>query len=414
MKKIAASFVLLLLAVSLFSGLQFVGSVSANFIPAQVPEHSIEIAEDGTVNGTDRIQRDGNVYMFTGDIEGSIVVSRNGVVIDGAGYTLQGSGDLSGVWLQERYNVEIRNLCIRNFHSGITLTFGSAMNSYTNVTIAGNTITDSDHGISVSMFLHGNSILDNVIENTTYGIYLTHSTNNKFRNNQLIDNVHSLWISCETCVQMTEFINDIDASNTIDGKSIIYWVNEHDKTVPADAAYVGLVNCTGITVQDQTLTGNSQGVLVVATNNSLITRNHIADNGYGIVLFAPYETCIGNTITENNITDSTTDGINSWNSEGTTVTGNRIIDNQEIGINFFDSRDVVITENTLFGNKEDNVKIWGNDSNNNTVVDNSYEEDQSDIPEFPSWVPLLVMLVAVIVVAVVYRRSLSKQMETNP
>jgi len=67
-----------------------------------VPDHSIEIAEDGDVNGTDKIQRSGNVYTFTGDIVGSIVVFRNGIVIDGAGYTLQGNGTRTGIWLQEK------------------------------------------------------------------------------------------------------------------------------------------------------------------------------------------------------------------------------------------------------------------------------------------------------------------------
>ncbi len=407
MKKVVASFILFLLSLSLFSALQFVGLVSANFIPAQVPTHSIEITDEGDVNGTDLIQRNDNIYTFTGDVKGTIVVFRNDIVIDGAGYTLQGNGDLSGVWLQEKYNVEIRNLHIKNFHSGITLTFGWSMDSHTNVTISGNTITDSDHGIRVSMFLHSNSVLGNVIENNTYGIYMTQSANNTFRDNQLINNVHSFWTNCELSVQMRHFINDIDASNTIDGKPIIYWVSERDKTVPSGAAYVALVNCSGITVKDQTLTDNSQGVLVIATNHSVITRNHIENNGYGITLFAPYEMCVGNTITENNITANTVDGINSWNSEDTIIIGNTITNNQENGINFFDSRDAFISENTLFGNTEENLKIWGNDSNNNTVADNNYE-DTGDIPEFPSLALFLVMFVAIIGVISIYKHNLQK------
>jgi len=37
------------------------------------------------------------------------------------------------------------------------------------------------------------------------------------------------------------------------------------------------------------------------------------------------------------------------------------------------------------------------------------EQDLTSIPEFPSWTPLLIMLVAVVVVAVVYRHRLHKQ-----
>ncbi len=95
------SFLLFLLTLSLFSGSQFVGLVSANFFPAPVPEHTIEITANGDVIGTDKIQRNGNIYTFTGDIVGSIVIFRDGIVVDGAGYTLQGNGYRTGVWFQE-------------------------------------------------------------------------------------------------------------------------------------------------------------------------------------------------------------------------------------------------------------------------------------------------------------------------
>jgi len=104
-KKPFSSFMLLFLILSLFIGSQFVGLVSANFLPAPVPNHSIEITEDGIVTGTDKIQRSGNIYTFTGDIVGSIVIFRSGIVVDGAGYTLQGNGDRTGIWLQAQNNV---------------------------------------------------------------------------------------------------------------------------------------------------------------------------------------------------------------------------------------------------------------------------------------------------------------------
>jgi hypothetical protein len=44
------------------------------------------------VDGTDLIQRDGNVYTFTGDIFGTITVEKDGIIIDGAGYAIKGNG----------------------------------------------------------------------------------------------------------------------------------------------------------------------------------------------------------------------------------------------------------------------------------------------------------------------------------
>jgi hypothetical protein len=55
MKKIVSSFILVFLVLLLCSSSQFVGLVSANFLPAPVPDHSIEITEDGDVTGTDEI-----------------------------------------------------------------------------------------------------------------------------------------------------------------------------------------------------------------------------------------------------------------------------------------------------------------------------------------------------------------------
>jgi len=43
----------------------------------------IYIRADGTVEGTDKIQREGNVYIFTDNINGEIVVEMDGIVVDG-------------------------------------------------------------------------------------------------------------------------------------------------------------------------------------------------------------------------------------------------------------------------------------------------------------------------------------------
>ncbi len=48
----------------------------------------IYIREDGIVEGTDKIQREENIYTFTGNINGEIVVEKNDIVVDGAGYVL--------------------------------------------------------------------------------------------------------------------------------------------------------------------------------------------------------------------------------------------------------------------------------------------------------------------------------------
>jgi parallel beta-helix repeat protein len=377
-KSIVSSCILLFLALSLCCSLQFVGSVSANFSFPMMPTHSIEITKDGNVTGTDKIQRSGNVYSFKGDIMGNIVIFRSGIVIDGASYTLQGKGSSVGIWLQEQSDVEIRNLHVRNFDSGMVFTWGYSSNGCKNITLSGNTIADNKYGVTFRLS-GSNNILGNTITNNTYGITLTPSPNNTFRNNQLTNNKHSFWVLWTETVGMADYINDIDTSNTIDGKPIVYWVNEHDKTVPSDAGYVALVNCTNIAVQNLVLVNNSPGIMLVATSDSHITKNHIANSSYGIVLFAAYKQCAGNTITENIIT-SNSQGILSWDAEGTIITGNNITDNQENGISLYDSNGTIISGNVITKNKAHGIIIQGyHYSNNNTISDNHIENNKNGI-----------------------------------
>ena len=82
------------------------------------------------------------------------------------------------------------------------------------------------------------------------------------------------------------FTNNVDASNTVNGKSIIYWVGQSDKAVPSDASCVILVNCTNITIQNQNLTSNSYGVQLAYTNNCTITGNNIQGDEIGIRLLS--------------------------------------------------------------------------------------------------------------------------------
>jgi parallel beta-helix repeat protein len=397
-KKLFSSFILLFLPLSLCCSSQFVGLVSANFLPAPVPDHTIEITADGDINGTDKIHRSGNLYTFTGDIVGSIVIFRNGIVVDGAGYTLEGNGNRSGIWLQAKSNVEVKNLHIRRFTHGIEFTYGMSMAGCTNITISGNTITDNEYGIRFWIFSNKNSVLDNTIAYNTYGVYISYSRNNILRNNQMTQNKYNFWISSELSSGMQEFVNDIDTSNTVDGKPVIYWVNQQDKTVLSNAGYVALVNCKNITVQNLTLTNNSQGVLLVATDDSLITGNYVGNNFFGIAFHGSSDHCFNNVISKNNITENAEDGIYSWGSYNTTITGNSITNNYGDGIHFYESPNAYIVGNAIAGN------IDLSHSTNSTVHQNNVEipehEISDAIPEFPSWIILPLVITATLVIMV--------------
>ena len=371
MKKITTIALLLILSFVLVS-ISEIGIVNA--------EGTIYIRADGSVEGTDKIQRDGNIYTFTGDIFDSIVVEKDDVVIDGAGYILQGNGSGYGIDLIHRSYVTIRNLEIEEFDTGIRL-YGGSNNTIhrnnmtsnewgirlyggSNNTINKNNILNNEWGIYVE-YSDNNTISENNVTNNDKGMQIGISPNNVLRDNQIDNNRYNFWLSG---VNFVDFVNDIDTSNTVDGKPIYYWVNEKDKTVPLDAGHVVLVNCTGITIKNLTLTNNGEGILLAFTENSTITQNTITNNGAGIKFYGSSR----NNISANHIAHNERNGIN-MNSGGNSIFGNTIINNGANGVHLYFSK-----YNTIRGNNitENNcgIFIYGSQYNSmsgNSVTNNS-------------------------------------------
>ena len=134
----------------------------------------IFIRPDGTIEGTNKIYRSGDTYIFSGDIEDSygIIVEKDNIVIDGQGHTLKsvprilpvGSWDF-GIELSNVTdgNVTIRNLNVIDFNIGIYIWT-------TNNTIIHNTVKDSNVGIFLAAC--PNKIIANHIEDNTQGVFL--------------------------------------------------------------------------------------------------------------------------------------------------------------------------------------------------------------------------------------------------
>jgi len=202
--------VLIILAFVLFSPLIFVETGHA-----QTAIQTIRILSDGTVDpATASIQRFGNRYVFTGNINGVIVVEMDNIVLDGDGYTLQGTyngtradgwmigqgppkaSDDTSLWTigidfsaaTKPTNVTVKNVNVKGFYVGMyvwTQNNTAESNSVTgNIigvllsgdsnTIVGNYIADNDEGIflginspgtvPLNIVLSRNSIVDNKVQ----------------------------------------------------------------------------------------------------------------------------------------------------------------------------------------------------------------------------------------------------------
>ena len=136
---------------------------------------TIYIRADGNIEGTDKIQRDGDVYTFISDVSGSIVVERDNVVLNGAGYRLQGDGNENGITLSDISNTTVKNLKLSSFNIGIVV-MGSNNNK-----ISENTITNNFRGLDLTAS-ENNTISENYIANNNDGIALENMYNNIIEN----------------------------------------------------------------------------------------------------------------------------------------------------------------------------------------------------------------------------------------
>jgi parallel beta-helix repeat protein len=349
---------------------------------------SIYIKADGSVEGTDNIQRNGEVYTLTGDIAGSTIIQRDNIVIDGASYTLQGK-DGRGIVLSQRHNVTVKNVKIEldggygidltnttdstisenQIIGGKDLPIGLNLLFASNNTIEENTITNTFRGISIDVS-YNNSIIGNNVTNGVVGIELQNTQGNVLRNNRMSNNSRNFSVRVYPSYV---YANDVDASNTIDGAPIYYWLNEQDKTVPSDAAFVVLVNCTRIMVQNLNLTKNGAEILLAFTTNSTIAKNTLITNrgGNGINLVHS----LNNNIIGNNVQNQSS-AIELDASSNNTIAGNNFVNNDRAIRPVYSSNGNVISNNNVTASSygiEDMIEPSSNNViSGNNIAANDY------------------------------------------
>jgi parallel beta-helix repeat protein len=239
---------------------------------------TIYIRADGSIDPSDApiSTADNITYTFTGDINDSIVIERDNIMVDGVGYTLEGtnaSGSV-GTDVTGRRSVTIKNTNIKNFWYGIHLDSSSSYNS-----ISGNNITNNTYdGIVLDSSSSYNSIFGNSIAtNYVYGISLYYSSSNSIFGNNITNSNIGIYPY-------------YSSSNSISGNNIT------NNTVPIE--------------------------LITSSGNS-IPGNNITDNDYGIEVY----TSSGNSISGNNIAPNNNVGIGLYSSSGNSIFHNNFINN---------------------------------------------------------------------------------------
>lgn len=351
-------------------------------VKSQDSSESVYILSDGNIysstNATVPIQQDGDAYTFTDNLfVYTLVVQRGGITINGAGFALEGEGDI-GIELRAINDVTIKNVKLNGmFQYGIYI-----MESSYN-TITGNTIKNNGNGI---VFYNStqNTITNNIITDNNVGLDLRLTTENVFRNNNM-DNTRNIAVYG---TELSHYVNDMDDSNTIsDDKKVYYLIGEENLVINPDTfpdvGFLALVSCTNITVQNIELSNNVQGIVLAGTTGSTIMQNSITGNDYGIMLFAASSNIVmgnsitnnnrgiqlsmfstGNSISTNNITDNI-GGMFLYNSTQNTISGNTITNNDKYGIGFSASAYNLIRGNYFIDNS---IQVYDARTDDSTVT----------------------------------------------
>jgi parallel beta-helix repeat protein len=376
---------------------------------------TVYIRADGSIDppGAPIITFDNATYTLTGNISSTadaIVVERDNIVIDGYGYTLNGSRTLfySGIKVFGRCNVTIKNFDIQNFGCGICLS-GSSNNS-----VIGNNIKNNYDGIGLSESSNNYIVGNNIISNDDCGIYLSRSSNCGIVENIIMANdAYGIFL-------LNSSHNSIIGNNVTNNYSYsILFDHSSNNVLSENIIYRGLfledsqynhissnfISAVGIAIW---LTGNSSGNVIAYntvtqlgkagesiclddwSNYNIIIGNYMEnEEDHNIVCYTDYNLICDNiligggnyigmsiggkyNVLHNNTIYNYYQGLTIW-TENNTITSNLIVNNHDFGV-FIGGNGNTFRENTIQDNGR-GLEIQGDDNLifHNNIINNTLQ-----------------------------------------
>jgi len=400
MKKITTTIVLLLILSFVLVSFPEIGIVKA--------QGTIYIRADGSVEGTDKIQRDGNNYTFTSNIIGEIVLEKSEITINGNGFTLTGDGDNHGFYLANINNSRIINVRIENCNNGYYIS------SCSNINITGTTITGNNVSIYVdesqNILITENDVLGNDDGWNGYGIYIVSSNNNIVSNNIIDSNYVGNFIQYssnnlitennvtnnqQTGIHSTSSENDIISNNIVrnnEEHGIKLELNPKDYYVSGNeitnnglnGVHIEWTSNTTIT-ENQIENNGKNGISVYESRNNTISRNSIDENNATGIYLTTYS--YNNVIFLNNITSNSVYGINNYqHSTLNLIYHNNFIDNGNQATSYTGET------NTWDNGFPSGGNYWndydGEDNNEDGIGDTPYIINENNQDNYPLMAPI--------------------------
>jgi parallel beta-helix repeat protein len=178
LRKTVSAMLLFLLLVSTLN-------LAFNIQPAKAEGGTIYIRADGSVDPpTAPISTvDFITYIFKSNVYDEIVIERDNIIVDGAGYTVQGAGTGIGIHLYGSYNVTLRSMKVTKFSYGIRL-------DYANFNLLSNVEVSYNDWVGIYLYYSDNNVIfgSSMSYNGYRGIELVNSHNNNVSKNAALYN----------------------------------------------------------------------------------------------------------------------------------------------------------------------------------------------------------------------------------
>jgi len=244
------------------------------------------------------------------DVNYDVEITDDNVILDCNNYKITGDS-LSGINLENRNNISIRNCEISGNYSGVYIYSSSKI-----------------------------SIDNNNIIGVWDGVDPTYSSNVTLNNNSITGSGGS--------IDFYHTSNNISNNNILTGEVYFYYSNDNE-------------------FKNNTVTGsNFVGVYFYKSINNNVAKNSIFDNYFSGVIF---DNSSNNTFSDNIINDNRFDGIDIMQCDNSSFTNNIVNGSSYAGIYIDSSSDNIFTGNNI-GNNYIGVSLY--DSNNIGIYHNNF------------------------------------------
>jgi nitrous oxidase accessory protein len=294
----------------------------------------------------------GNPVVDAAGSGSAITLAADGITLEG--FTVTGAGSHSdspeaGIVTRSSNNTLSGNNASNNVNDiGISLSFsnnntlidnnasnndiGICLLYSNNNTISRNNASNNGYlGILLEIYSKNNTLSGNNVSNNDIGIYLDSSNNNNntLRGNTMTGNREHFDLGGDTD---SDFDNDIDTSNLVDGRPIYYLIKASDMTYDSssNAGTLYCISCVNVTIKNLNLNKNGDGIFFWNTSQSRIQNVSASNNYIGISM----QSSSNNTLTGNKLSNNDI-GISLYYSNNNKIYNNIFKNKYNFGFNYY-------------------------------------------------------------------------------